>query len=75
MQNLAPSGVSASQCGQRIDGLSCTVMRAAGSAYGQKPRHLSLIRVNGMVCQYSRRALVSSEKHETATKPGEKEER
>jgi hypothetical protein len=44
-------------------------------AYGQKSRRLSLIQVSWMVCQYSRRALVSSEKHETAAKPGEKEER
>jgi len=45
-------------------------VRAAGGASGQKSRHLSLIRANGMVCQYSRPAQVSSEKHETAAEAG-----
>jgi hypothetical protein len=70
MQNLAPAGVSASQRGQRIDGLSCPAVRAAGGASGQKSRHLSLIRANGMVRQDSRPAQVSSEKHETAAYAG-----
>jgi hypothetical protein len=37
---------------------------------GQKPRHLSLMYAIGMVCQYSRAAQVSSEKHETAADAG-----
>jgi hypothetical protein len=59
MQNLAPLGVSVSQRGQGIDGLSGTVVQAAGGADGQKPWYLSLIRANGMVCQDSRPAQVS----------------
>jgi hypothetical protein len=70
MQIVIPSGGSASQRGQRIDGLSCTAVRAAGGTPGLKPRYRSLIRVHGMVCQYSRPALVSSEKHETAADVG-----
>jgi hypothetical protein len=45
--------------------------RASGKgAYGQKPRRPSLICLSWMVCQYSRRALVSSEKHGTAADTG-----
>jgi hypothetical protein len=74
MQNLAPSGVSASQHGQRIDGLSGTVVRAVGGVHGQKPWYLSLMRAPGMVCQYSRPAQVSSEKHETTAYAGVEED-
>jgi hypothetical protein len=70
MQNLAPSGVSASQCGQRIDRLSCTVVRAVGGAFGQETRYLSLIRAHGMLCQYSRPAQVSSGNRNRALDPG-----
>jgi hypothetical protein len=35
MQNLTPSGVSTSQPGQRIDGLSGMVVRVAGAWMGK----------------------------------------
>jgi len=70
MQNLALSGVSAWQCGQRMDGLSGMAVRAARGASGQKPWHLSLIRANGMVCHYPRPAQVSSGKRNRALDPG-----
>jgi hypothetical protein len=54
IRNFVPSGVSASQREQRIDGPSGTVVRAVGGAYGQNLRHLSLIRANRLVCQSSR---------------------
>jgi hypothetical protein len=74
MQNFIPSGVSASQRGQRIDRLSCTAVRAAGGTSGLKPRYQSVIHANGMVCQYSRPTQVSSEKHEAAEDVGAEEE-
>jgi hypothetical protein len=41
-----------------------------GVPMGKKPRQLSRIRVNWMVCQYSRRAQVSIEKQDTAASVG-----
>ena len=68
-QNFRPSGLSKPQLGQRMGAPSGTAVRTAGWRAGKR-LGAPVQWVYGMVCQYSRRGPVSSEKHETATQAG-----
>ena len=74
MQNLAPVGLSDSQHGQRMGEPSRTADASGWGMDGQESRRTPLIDMSWMVCQYSTRGLVSSEKHETAAEPGAEQE-
>ena len=73
MQNFIPR-----ECQRRSAGSAS--MRPPARRYERpevplgKPQYRSLIRANGMVCQYSRPTQVSSEKHEAAADVGADEE-
>jgi hypothetical protein len=69
MQYFIPSGLSAAQRGQRMEGPSGTAMPAAGASMDWSPDDAPA-RHKWLLCQYSSAGPVSSEKHEPALEAG-----